>query len=154
MGSPIRALRRQWRSVALLPASVGTYIAKVRGWPLIQEMAFGLENYPFALPHAEFTPAALGAQHVTSELLPETVLDRILSARSNWFHRNFGEITQLLSKMALSAADISFLFQLIERDSSLVHGAYYTDDECVARIAEWIAGQGRGASAVDGPTTT
>ena len=154
MGSPARYVRRQLRAVAAVPASIGTYIAKVRGWPLIQEMAFGLENYPFELPRAEFAPAGLGAQHVRLELLPETVLDRILSARSNWFHRNFGEITQLLSKMALSAADISFLFQLIERDSSLVHGAYYTDDECVARIAEWIAGQDRSAAAVDGPTTT
>jgi len=106
-------------------------------------MAFGLENYPFKLPHAEFAPSSLSSACVQTELLSEDVLARVLNARSNWFHRNFGEITQLLSKMALSAADISFLFQLIERDTSLVHGAYYTDDECIERIAEFVTKRGQ-----------
>jgi hypothetical protein len=29
----------------------------------------------------------------------------------------------------------------IENDETLVHAAYYTDDECIARIADWISGR-------------
>lgn len=32
-----------------------------------------------------------------------------------------------------------FLLRTIEADQTLVHAAYYTDDECIALIAEWIA---------------
>jgi hypothetical protein len=34
------------------------------------------------------------------------------------------------------------LLRTIEEDQTLVHAAYYTDDECIARIADWIAGRG------------
>jgi hypothetical protein len=38
----------------------------------------------------------------------------------------------------LTASDVADLLQHIERDQSLVHAAYYTDDDCVERIARWI----------------
>jgi hypothetical protein len=31
------------------------------------------------------------------------------------------------------------LLKSVERDETLVHAAYYTDEECIARIADWIA---------------
>jgi len=31
------------------------------------------------------------------------------------------------------------LLDKIEADQTLVHAACYTDDECIARIADWIA---------------
>jgi hypothetical protein len=34
----------------------------------------------------------------------------------------------------------SDLQQWWQRDASLVHAAYYMDDACIERIAEWIAG--------------
>lgn len=49
----------------------------------------------------------------------------------------FGDVTETLSKMA--APDSEALLRMIETDLSLVHAAYYTDDECIERIADWIA---------------
>jgi hypothetical protein len=143
LGSPFRYVRRQVRALAALPAGVGTYIAKVRGWPLVQEIAFGLENYPFKLPQAEFIPTTGRPELFVSEFVQKTALDRAVSARTNWFYRNFGEISELLSKMALSASDMSFLMRLIESDATLVHGTYYTDEDCIDRIADWITDVGQ-----------
>ena len=44
--------------------------------------------------------------------------------------------------MTVTAADISALLQTVEEDQTLVHAAYYSDDECIARIADWIADKG------------
>jgi hypothetical protein len=37
---------------------------------------------------------------------------------------------------------MSLLLATIEQDLSLIHAAYYVDDDCIARIADWIAGGG------------
>ena len=34
------------------------------------------------------------------------------------------------------------LQKFVEADQTLVHGAYYSDDECIDRIADWIADGG------------
>jgi hypothetical protein len=68
--------------------------------------------------------------------------DRALDNRSAWIARHLGEISQGFSKLAITAADISSLLRTVEEDQTLVHGAYYTDDECIARIADWIARRG------------
>jgi hypothetical protein len=39
-------------------------------------------------------------------------------------------------------SDISTFLKTIASDVSLVHAAYYTDDESIGRIADWIAGRG------------
>jgi len=41
--------------------------------------------------------------------------------------------------LIVTSADIIMLQHAIEADQTLVHAAYYTDDECIARIADWIA---------------
>ena len=46
----------------------------------------------------------------------------------------------------ISPADMSLLLATIEEDLSLIHAAYYTDDDCIARIADWIAGVGGGGT--------
>jgi hypothetical protein len=43
--------------------------------------------------------------------------------------------------LAVTSADITSLLQTIEEDQTLVHAAYYTDEECIARIADWIAAE-------------
>ena len=68
--------------------------------------------------------------------------DRALEQRSAWIARHLGDISESFSKLAVTAADISSLLRTVEEDQTLVHGAYYTDDECIARIADWIAGRG------------
>jgi hypothetical protein len=44
------------------------------------------------------------------------------------------------SKLAVTTADLTSLLRTVEEDQTPVHAAYYTDDECIARIADWIAG--------------
>jgi hypothetical protein len=61
--------------------------------------------------------------------------------RSAWIGRHFGDVTETLAKLVITSADISLLQRSIESDQSLVHAAYYMDDQCIARIADWI---GRG----------
>jgi hypothetical protein len=45
------------------------------------------------------------------------------------------------AREAASPADIQSLLRTIEEDQTLVYAAYYTDDECIARIADWIAAE-------------
>jgi hypothetical protein len=47
----------------------------------------------------------------------------------------------IVASAVLTAPDLSSLLRLVETDLSLVHAAYYTDDECIERIADWIAGK-------------
>ena len=51
-------------------------------------------------------------------------------------------MSEAFSKMVITEADLSLLLKKVEADQSLVHAAYYTDDECIARIADWIAAEG------------
>jgi hypothetical protein len=74
--------------------------------------------------------------------MPKGAEQRALDKRSAWITRHLGDLTQTFSKMAITSADISSLLRSVEEDQTLVHAAYYTDDECIARIADWIAGKG------------
>ena len=68
--------------------------------------------------------------------------------------RNFGDVTQTFSKGVVTATDLSSLLEKIETDLSLVHAAYYTDDECIERIADWIAGKAQTIEIEGAPTDT
>jgi rRNA maturation endonuclease Nob1 len=74
--------------------------------------------------------------------MPEGAEQRALAMRNAWIGRHFGDVTQTFSKVVVTAADITLLLRTVEADQSLVHAAYYTDDECIQRIANWIAGRG------------
>jgi hypothetical protein len=76
------------------------------------------------------------------EDMPTGAEQRALSVRSAWIGRHLGGVSQTFSKMTVTAADISALLQTVEEDQTLVHAAYYSDDECIARIADWIADKG------------
>jgi hypothetical protein len=64
---------------------------------------------------------------------------RALDKRNAWIAGHLGDISQTFSKLAVAAADMTSLLKSVERDETLVHAAYYTDEECIARIADWIA---------------
>src|SRR5262245_31121176 len=49
------------------------------------------------------------------------------------------DAAQTFSKLVVTSADIKLLLRAIEADEAVVHAAYYIDDECIARIAAWIA---------------
>ena len=106
---------------------------------MLQEIAFGLEGYRFELPGAEREPTFACGAIYQYEDLPKGVEQRALARRDEWLMRNFGEVTKLFSEMVVTASDLSSLLRRVETDLSLIHAAYYTDDECIERIADWIA---------------
>lgn len=137
--SPIRWLSTQLRAFGALPQELATYIVRWRGWFTLQQLALGLEGYRFALPEVGRQPSYMPQAIFRYEDLPSDVEARALERRSEWLTRHFGDVSQTFSQIAVSAADISELLRLIANDLSLVHAAYYTDDQCIARVSDWIA---------------
>jgi hypothetical protein len=125
-------------SFGILPSEILTYVVRGQSWTLVQRLALGLDGFRFEFPRVKMLPELAGAAQFTFERLPEAVERRALAARADWIQRNLGSATETLSKLVLSAADISVLLQQLERDQSLVHAAYYTDDDCIELIADWI----------------
>ena len=74
------------------------------------------------------------------ENMPTGAEQRALERRSVWVAHHLGDVSQTFSKLVVTTADIdSSLLRTVEEDQTLVHASYYTDDECIARISDWIA---------------
>jgi ABC-type multidrug transport system fused ATPase/permease subunit len=129
-----------FNSFSVIPNGIIPYLVRQRGWHIIQQIALGLKGFEWDLPEVRQVPEFARDCAVLS-LLTERTERRALARRNEWAASYLGDISQVLSKMVLSAADISFLVRLVEEDSSLVHASYYTDEECIDRIARWIAGK-------------
>lgn len=76
------------------------------------------------------------------EDLHPDVLTRVLRRRGDGIGNELNAVTHLLANDQVTMGDVSALLPRIETNVSLVHAAYYTDDECIDRIARWIAGKG------------
>ncbi len=140
--APIRWYGRLIGAVAGVPTSALTYFVRRNAWPILLAMAMGLEDYRFELPSIAWQPNSEHAT-ITCEDLPNGAAQRALDKRSAWIVRHLGgDVSQTFSKLTVTAADITSLLRTVEEDQTLVHAAYYTDDECIARIADWIAGRG------------
>jgi hypothetical protein len=118
-----------------------TYFLRGWSWSVLLKIAMGLEGYRFPIPIIEQFPRHIPQTFVKYEDMPQGAQQRAMEKRSAWIARHLGDVSQTFAKMAITAADISALLRTIEQDQSLVHAAYYTDDECIARIADWIAGE-------------
>jgi len=138
--SPFRWCVRRVLFLGNLFAEWATYIVRNRGWSVLQTMVMGLEGYPFQTPGIEQHPSQAPQDLVKYENMPQGAEQRALAMRNAWIGRHFGDVTQTFSKVVVTAADITLLLRTVEADESLVHAAYYTDDECIQRIADWIAG--------------
>jgi hypothetical protein len=143
--SPFRWCRRRALFLGNIFAEGATYIVRNRGWSVLQTMIMGLEGYPFRIPGVEQHPSNAPQDFVKYENMPEGAEQRALAMRNAWIGRHFGDVTQTFSKVVVTAADMTLLLRTVEADQSLVHAAYYTDDECIQRVADWIAGAGSGA---------
>jgi hypothetical protein len=71
--------------------------------------------------------------------LPEPAQRKALAQRNAWIARHFGDVDKMLSQMVVTSTDLAALLKIVEADETLVHAAYYTDDACIASIADWIA---------------
>ncbi|MEH2563456.1 hypothetical protein [Bradyrhizobium sp. AZCC 2289] len=121
---------------------IATYVVRSRGWSVLLTIGMGLDGYRHKPPLVEQHPSYIEKNFITYENMPMGAQQRALATRSAWIGRHFGDVTETLAKLVITSADISLLLRSIESDQSLVHAAYYTDDECIARIADWIAGRG------------
>jgi hypothetical protein len=118
---------------------IATYVVRNRGWSISIAMIMGLEGYRHQLPLIEQYPSSIAKEAVEYENMPIGAEQRALSMRSAWIARHLGTVSETFSKMVVTAADVSSLLKSIEGDQTLVHAAYYTDDECIDQIADWIA---------------
>jgi hypothetical protein len=136
-----------YATVFLFPAVV-TYVIRRHGWSVLQAMAMGFEGYTggqgyrFQLPLVEQYPSYVPENCVKREYMPPAAEQRALERRRKWIDHELNNVAQTFSKLVVTSAEIDLLLHKIEADSKLVHAAYYTEDECIAQIAGWIAGRG------------
>jgi len=117
---------------------VATYVVRQRGWAILQELVFGLEGYRYPLPEVKREPSYMPSACFKHEELSGPAVDRAVKLRRDWIDRHFGDTTRTFSNLVVTASDLRDLLKTIEKDLSLVHAFYYTDDECIGRIADWI----------------
>jgi len=137
--SPFRWGTRRAASLGSIFTQMATYVVHNRGWSVVQAMAMGLEGYRFQLPLIRQDPNYLPKNCVKYEPMPKGAEESAMAMRNAWVGHHLSDVSQTFSKMVVTAADINALIDTIEADQSLVHAAYYTHNECIARIAEWIA---------------
>ena len=112
------------------------------GWPVLLNIAMGLDGYRFKTPLIEQQhPSPIPNNFVKYEDMSKGAERRAMVRRSAWVARHLEDVSQTFAKLAVTATDITSLLRKVEEDQTLVHAAYYTDDECIARIADWIAGK-------------
>jgi hypothetical protein len=139
--SPFRWCARVVASLGLIFPEMATYFIRRRGWSVLQAIAMGLEGYRFKMPAIDQYPRNLPEKCVRYENMPVDAEQRAIKRRSVWVARHLGDASQTFAKLVVTASDISLLLRTIENDQTLVHAAYYTDAECIARIADWISGR-------------
>ena len=139
---PARWCARLLGAIMGIFSDSATYIVRSRGWAVLVQLVMGLEGYRSVLPRIEQYPAWLPKSLVKFENMPAAAEQRALAGRQAWINLHFGNVTELFSRMVVTPTEMGKLLRDIEANPALVHAAYYTDDECIARIADWIAGKG------------
>jgi hypothetical protein len=140
--SPFRWVAQRAGSLLVLGSAFLTFFIRRRSWSVLLKIATGLEGYRLSVPLIEQCPSSIPKTLVKYEDMPHDAEQRAMDGRSAWLARHLGDVSQTFSKLAVNAADLTALLRTVEEDQTLVHGAYYTDDECIGRIADWIAGKG------------
>ncbi|WP_156528237.1 hypothetical protein [Bradyrhizobium stylosanthis] len=135
---PFRWISRTTGAIANTVVAVGTYAVRRAAWQLILRIAMGLEGYQFPLPAVEQCPRRLG-DIVKYEDISPVAQAIALNDRSAWVARHLLSVSETFAKVTVTGVDVQALLRTIEADQTLVHAAYYTHDECIERIADWIA---------------
>jgi hypothetical protein len=139
--APFRWCGHRLGAIKGIFGEIATYIVRNRGWSVVLATAMGLEGYRHQLPLIEQSPSSVPGIFVTYEDMPTGAQQRALAKRGAWIDRHLNDVAQTFSKLVVTSADIALLLRAIEADETLVHAAYYTDDECIVRIADWIAAE-------------
>ncbi|MET4801215.1 hypothetical protein [Bradyrhizobium sp. LB11.1] len=136
--SPLRWCWYRVSCLKIIPRQMLTYGIRRSAWAVLQAMTMGLEGYQLRLPAVEREPP-LRSDLWLYEDIPKAVEERALARRGDWIRHNLSVISETFSSAVITQDDLNLLLRQIEADQSLVHAAYYTDGECIARIADWIA---------------
>jgi hypothetical protein len=143
MLSPWRWCAQRLGSLPSVFTAALTYGGRYLAWPMLVDMVMGLDGYGFKIPTVERQhPGSVPKNFIRYEDIPKAAEQRAKERRSAWVALHLADASETFSKLVVTAADLTSLLQTIEADQSLVHAAYYTEDECIARIADWIVGRG------------
>jgi hypothetical protein len=137
--APLRWFAIRLRAISGTFAAITTYLIRGHARSVVVAMAMGLEDYRHQLPPIKQYPTSVPKNFGKYEDIPEIALERACDRRDAWISHHIRTVTDTFSKLVVTPTDTTSLLQTIEADQSLVHAAYYTDDECIARIASWIA---------------
>jgi hypothetical protein len=137
---PVRWFGRIGGAFAGVAVAIGTYIVRRAGWSVVLRIAMGLEGYQFQLPKIAQWPNQLGEDFARYEDMPPDAEKLALKARNAWLERHIQSTSVTFANASLTSMDVSTLIREVEADQELVHAAYYTNNECIERIADWIAG--------------
>jgi hypothetical protein len=138
---PVIFLSRRIQFLSTIPSIAVEHLVRTRAWRLATAAALGIEGYSHPVPEVRDVPAFAPRGLVKYENLSDDVRTRALARRNEWALKHFGSASDAFAKEILTAADLERLLELVVSDLGLVHAAYYTDDECIDRIARWIAGK-------------
>jgi hypothetical protein len=124
-----------------LPTDVLTYFIRRKSWPVLVAIAMGLEHYRFELPRVEQLPKFRLDCITSYEELPTGVLERAMLKRGDKIVGHLRDVSDKLENLVVTVPDITSWLREAAGNQHLIHASYYTDDECIARIADWIAGR-------------
>lgn len=137
---PFRWFINRAKSVGGILSDIAVYVIRYRSWSILQRIVLGLDGYRFEMPEIETDPSAILGADVTFVHMPREAEQRALANRNVSVTGRLVEVSRLFANYSVTTTDALALLREIEENTTLVHGAYYSDDACVAEIADWIAG--------------
>ena len=135
---PIRLALREIGAIWAALTSIGTYIVRRASWPIAVRMAMGLDGFHFQVPTVQREPIYFATWAKYEDIEPD-VAQSAMVKRGDWMAKHLHRISEQFAKRRVTSIDISLLWQEIDSDQTLVHSAYFTDEICIRRIADWIA---------------
>jgi len=135
---PFRWVTRLIGAIVVTALAIGPYMVRRAAWQLILRIAIGLEGYQLVLPTVEQYPHRLKDIGLYEEISGEAQKTALID-RSAWISGHLLKVSETFAKMTVTGVDVHALLKTIEADQTLVHAAYYTNEKCIERIADWIA---------------
>jgi hypothetical protein len=137
--APLRMTEVLVAYVRAVASELAVTIMRYFGWSVLGSIALGKGGYPFSIAPVSQVPAEVSEHFFTYESLTAEVVGRALTRREKGLGSSTSAITTALSSPDFDPFDFNALLKRIANDTSLIHAAYYTDDSCVERIADWLA---------------
>jgi hypothetical protein len=138
---PFAIVGRHFGVLLSLPTQIVGYFVRQRAWPLFRRLSLGLDGFPIEVGGICIKPPHFPDAAVQYEELRPEVRDRVLRTRDKQIGSHVGAVSALLSQSGVRTDDLTILLSNVYTNVSLVHAAYYQEEEYIDRIARWIAGK-------------